>query len=86
MIKLTLVRYESDAGKLTVHPDGDVWVAPAAIATMRRGLATGLRLIGSNQYLEVLETPEEIMAMPEMLYHIFPAMRVEQAPTGLYRR
>lgn len=85
MIKLTCVRYDSTDGKLVVHPDDDIWVAPAAIATMRRGVVTGLRLIGSNQYLDVLETPEEIMAMPEMVKLTNPLVSLN-APTGTYLR
>ncbi len=62
--------------KLTrCSPPGFVFVAPQHITALERmGEQTCIHVVGSS-YL-VTEYPDEIIGMPEMQYHLFPAMVV----------
>lgn len=76
MIKLTSCFYIADEGGLI--PARPIWVAPSHIQTIEAlEVAKGVFLTEvatANRIRTVLETPEQIMAMPEMMYAMYPAM------------
>lgn len=78
MIKLTNCWY--DGGEIKVGRP--LWVATAAIQIIELfEISEGVFLTQvslQNHVQVVLETPEQIMAMPEMLYAMYPAMIVNQ--------
>jgi hypothetical protein len=86
MIKLTRAEYVSHSeGKATYRATEPVWVAPAAIETM--AFVGGATEIGfAHRGFAVMETPEEIMAMPEMQRHMNPLMQVSATGPVLYGR
>lgn len=59
--------------KLTAYPQGVIYVRASSISGMSR--LTALTTIRSDGFtFDVLETPEEILGMREMLYDLFPPM------------
>jgi hypothetical protein len=74
--------------KLTIAEDEGrtVYIAATAIQSMNRGLGdsgTYVKLHGSDQW--VRETPEQILAMPEMVYAMYPAMVVTHGDLTTHR-
>lgn len=66
---LKLNRYSSE---------GAIYIAPPHIVALERingpGACTKVYVSSHTEYLVVKETPEEIMAMPEMKLHCHPLM------------
>lgn len=80
MIKLT--KCQCVAGE--VRPCGEIWLAPSHIQVIELvEVAAGVFLteVGcANRTRTVIETPEEIMAMPEMVYLANPVMFISNPP------
>lgn len=82
MLKLTKCWY--DEGKITIgSPIYFLATAIQMIESVR--IADGVmqtEVSTFNRVRAVVESPEEIMAMPEMIYAMFPAMVVPPRQTG----
>lgn len=85
MIKLTHVTLEPSEKKVVEVKS--VWIGGNHIISMRRevllawdGAEFTNILLPGNISIDVKETPEEIMAMPEMLNASYPAMMVPAGP------
>lgn len=84
MLKLTKAYY--DEGQIKMR--GFMWVAPAHIQMLESTcVADGVMMTEvcvQNRSRTVVESPEEIMAMPEMQMHLNPAFVLNPGPGPSY--
>lgn len=65
--------------KLTQVGSGSVYISPKHIASFEPA-EDGTFIFTASQTYHVVETPEVILAMPEMVYEMYPMMAPQRVP------